>query len=54
MAGRKGDEQKELPFVTEQIVRQSSIKRRLWKVVKAVTLAVQRESVLSLCFLTRE
>ena len=40
MAGRKGDEQKELPFVTEQIVRQSSIKRRLWKIVKAVTLAV--------------
>ncbi len=40
MAGKKGDEQKELPFVTEQIVRQSNIKRRLWKGIRAVALAV--------------
>lgn len=40
MGGRDGDEQKELPFVTEQIVKRSGRKRRLLKVLGTIALAV--------------
>lgn len=40
MAGKNGDGQKELPFVTEQIVRQSGRKRWLLKILKTMILAV--------------
>lgn len=40
MADRNGEEQRELPFVTEKIVKQSGRKRWLVKILKTVILAV--------------